>query len=201
VAASKLARASAENHSSEFFGGKGGVEEAARQNATAEPNESNPTRRSDIFVAIQAGGFAQDAELFAASRSERVAGVQDPDDRSEAQLAFAVHLHDPVHGLAFSAVSQPLPQQWISWLDNLAGVPDAPSTYMPDAIREIVDAGGLDPREWVAEWVEESLALAVGTVAQRYVARRMGVGEGGFGKGKAKEGAVDAGAGEVARAM
>jgi hypothetical protein len=29
----------------------------------------------------------------------------------------------------------------------------------------------------VAEWLEESLSLAVGVVAQRYVARRMGVGE------------------------
>jgi hypothetical protein len=37
--------------------------------------------------------------------------------------------------------------------------------------------GGVDPRDWVAEWLEESLSLAVGVVAQRYVARRMGVGE------------------------
>ena len=63
---------------------------------------------------------------------------------------------------------------------------------------------GVDPREWVAEWVEETLSLAAGVVAQRYVARRMGVGEGGVGKGKMRAeqaSTVESGAGEAARAM
>ncbi|KAL2270742.1 hypothetical protein VTJ83DRAFT_113 [Remersonia thermophila] len=49
--------------------------------------------------------------------------------------------------------------------------------HVPPEIREILESGGVDPREWAAEWVEEALGLAVGVVAQRYVARRMGVGE------------------------
>ncbi len=48
---------------------------------------------------------------------------------------------------------------------------------IPEEIREIVESGGVDPREWVAEWIEEVLTLSVGIVAQRCVARRMGVGE------------------------
>lgn len=72
---------------------------------------------------------------------------------------------------------------------------------MPEEIREIVEAGGVDPREWVAEWVEEVLGLAVGVLAQRYVARRMGVGEGGIGRGKARmEEVLGDGGGEAARA-
>lgn len=83
---------------------------------------------------------------------------------------------------------------------------------VPDEIRDIVEAGGVDPREWVAEWLEESLELAVGVVAQRYVARRMGVGEGGggaaageehhgLGKGKQRmDVLVEENAGEAARA-
>lgn len=43
--------------------------------------------------------------------------------------------------------------------------------------------GAVDPREWIAEWMEETIALAVGIIAQRYVSKRMGVGE-GLGKGK-----------------
>lgn len=72
---------------------------------------------------------------------------------------------------------------------------------LPDDIREIVEAGGIDPREWVAEWLEETLTLAVSVVAQRYVARRMGVGAGSIGRGKRPVDEVLAdNAGEAARA-
>lgn len=72
---------------------------------------------------------------------------------------------------------------------------------MPEEIREIVESGGIDPREWVAEWVEETLGLSVSVLAQRYIARRMGVGEGGIGRGKARmEEVVEDGGGEAARA-
>ena len=57
---------------------------------------------------------------------------------------------------------------------------------------------GVDPREWVAEWMEETLSLAIGNIAQRYVARRMGVGEGGIGRGKQREELIS---GEAARAL
>lgn len=79
-----------------------------------------------------------------------------------------------------------------------------PQSVVPEEIQEIVETGGVDPREWVAEWVEETLSLAMGIVAQRYVARRMGVGEGGVGKGKMRAeqaSAVESGAGEAARAL
>ena len=79
---------------------------------------------------------------------------------------------------------------------------------LPESIAEIIESGGVDPREWVAEWIEETLTLGVGVVAQRYVARRMGIGEGGVGKGKGKmkvdRGAsemVESGGGEAARAI
>ncbi|CAK7234264.1 hypothetical protein SBRCBS47491_008890 [Sporothrix bragantina] len=72
---------------------------------------------------------------------------------------------------------------------------------LPDDIRAIVDSGGVDPREWVGEWVEETLSLAVGVVAQRYVAHRMGVGAGSIGRGKRPADEILAdGAGEAARA-
>lgn len=72
---------------------------------------------------------------------------------------FIVYLHDPVHELSFITRSQSFPLIWATWLDT-----DEPI------------AGQVDPREWLAEWVEEGLGLAVGVVAQRYVASRMAVG-------------------------
>lgn len=187
----KLARASAEAYAQEFFAERGGVEEAAKQ-ATETLNESNPTRKSDIFLAIQA--IIHEAEHFGESPKEE-SGVVEPAGTEEL-VTFAIYLHDPIHSITFSGLSQAVPLKWTAWLENLA-----PSEGLPDDIREILDSGGLDPREWVAEWIEEVLAVGVGIVAQKYVARRMGVGEGGFGRGKAREAPVEAGAGELARAM
>lgn len=102
-----------------------------------------------------------------------------------------------------------MPARWAKWLDAPAPLTpksteeDQPAdpSELPDEIRDIVDSGGVDPREWVAEWIEELLSLSVGVVAQRYVARRMGVGEGGLGRGKKRvEELIDDNAGEAARA-
>lgn len=224
VEGTKLARASAEAYATEYFSSRGGVEEAAKQ-ATAVLSESNPVRNSDIFLALQAVSQTASQDLFRAGPTapeksktdEGEGGVVEVAAADDEELAFAIYLHDPVHGIAFHTISQTIPQKWIDWLD--AAVPDpavvdgesegdnnrnVPRVTVPEAIAEIIESGGVDPREWVAEWLEESLSLSVGVVAQRYVARRMGVGEGGFGKGKMraeKVSTVDSGAGEAARAL
>lgn len=213
VEASKLARASAESYATEFYSSRGGIEEAAKQ-ATEVISESNPVRSSDIFLSIQAVSQTTSKELFQAGASgekEPPTGAVEADELEE-EIAFALYLHDPVHGIAFHTISQAVPQKWIEWLDASAPGPEDPNAedanvprvVVPEAIAEIIESGGVDPREWVAEWVEETLSLGVGVVAQRYVARRMGVGEGGIGKGKMRAeqaSALDSGAGEAARAL
>jgi hypothetical protein len=213
IEASKLARASAESYATEYFSTRGGIEEAAKQ-ASEDLSESNPVRSSDIFLAIQAISQTVSAELFQAGASAEKAetpGVVAAPEADE-EIAFALYLHDPVHGIAFHTISQPVPAKWIEWLDASAPAAenpfsddgDVPRAVVPEAIADIIEAGGVDPREWVAEWIEETLSLAAGVVAQRYVARRMGVGEGGVGKGKMRAeqaSTVDSGAGEAARAM
>ncbi|KAJ5444221.1 uncharacterized protein N7458_008093 [Penicillium daleae] len=212
IEGSKLARASAESYATEYFSTRGGIEEAAKQ-ASEDLSESNPVRSSDIFIAIQAISQTVSADLFQAGASGEKAdtpGVVDPPEADE-EIVFALYLHDPVHGIAFHTISQSVPAKWIEWLDASAPVSEDPDSdedlsraVVPEAIAEIVESGGVDPREWVAEWVQETLSLAAGVVAQRYVARRMGVGEGGVGKGKMRAeqaSTVESGAGEAARAM
>lgn len=199
VEGTKLARVSAESYASEFFAARGGVEEAAKQ-ATQVLSDTNPVRSSDIFLAIQAISFPSQDNLFSTSSSEEKSQVQEQKDDDE-QVAFAVYLHDPIHGISFKAISQSFPAKWAEWLDAPVN-PNAEDEDMqlPTEIREIIATGGVDPREWVSEWMEETINLSVGIVAQRYVARRMGVGEGGLGRGKAREAIVEAGGGEAARA-
>jgi hypothetical protein len=207
----KLCRAGAESYASEYFAAHDGLEQA-KQRATESVSESNPVRTSDLFLAVQAISTDGDKTLFArtasAEKEKESATVQNQEETDEL-ICFAIFILDPVHEIEYSTVSQAIPAKWIRWLDAPTPLTPRsgddgemiPSTMIPEDIKEILDSGGVDPREWVAEWIEEVLDLAVGVVAQRYVARRMGVGEGGLGRGKRRvEELVNEGAGEAARA-
>ena len=211
VEGTKLCRANAEGFASEYFASRGGIEEARRL-ATEPLSEDNPVRTSDLFLAVQAVGITADGALFArgsAAEKEKEEAVVQSQAASDEQVLFAVFILDPVHEIEFPALSQAFPARWARWLDASSPLTptsdnddesDVPSST-PEEIREIIETGGVDPREWVSEWVEEALGLAVGIVAQRYVARRMGVGEGGIGRGKKRmEEVVGEGGGETARA-
>jgi hypothetical protein len=220
VEGTKLVRASAEAYSTEFFTAHGGLELAA-QKATENISESNPTRSSDIFLAVQAISHDAATDLFQGpTKGTDEGAVAEEDNKADELVSFAIYLHDPVHSITFYTLSQSLPAKWVKWLDApspmtpasstspshqkntfFSGEEETPNANLPEEIAEILDSGGVDPREWVAEWVEETLSLSVGVVAQRYVARRMGVGEGGIGRGRARvEEVLGDGGGEAARA-
>ncbi|KAK4234256.1 maintenance of telomere capping protein 1 [Achaetomium macrosporum] len=216
VEGTKLCRANAEGYAADFFAAHGGIEEAKRR-AHEIVSESNPVRSSDLFLSVQAINVPADKDkdraLFTGSTAEgkeKAASVVAQDEEEEDEVCFAVFILDPVHEIQYATVSQRVPARWIRWLDAPA-TPLTPASgdeefqaefgRVPEEIREIIESGGVDPREWVAEWVEEALGLAVGVVAQRYVARRMGVGEGGLGKAKQKvESVLEDGGNEAARA-
>ncbi|KAL2139010.1 hypothetical protein VTI28DRAFT_5891 [Corynascus sepedonium] len=213
VEGTKLCRANAEGYAADYFAAHGGIEQA-KQRAAEPVSESNPVRSSDIFLSVQAVRVQPDKTLFAGStaveKEKETSVVAEEDEDAEGEVCFAVFILDPVHEIQYATVSQRVPVKWIRWLDAPA-TPATPASgddefqaefgLVPEEIREIVESGGVDPREWVAEWVEEALGLSVGVVAQKYVARRMGVGEGGIGKGKQKvESVMEAGGNEVARA-
>lgn len=218
VEGTKLCRANAEGYAADYFAAHGGIE-TARQRALEPLSESNPVRSSDLFMSVQAVKVPTDksssAALFAGSAAEEKEKadsiVAEEQEDAEGEVCFAVFILDPVHEIQYATVSQRVPARWIRWLDAPA-TPLTPASgdddefqaefgLVPDEVREIIESGGVDPREWVAEWVEEALSLAVGVVAQRYVARRMGVGEGGIGKGKQKvESVLEDGGNEAARA-
>lgn len=79
-------------------------------------------------------------------------------------FAYVLYLIDPVHNLEFSAISQGFPTEWLKWQDDQEEVADA-----------------------VGEWMEDGLRLTVACVAQGYVAKRMGIGEGRRREEKGKE--------------
>ena len=207
----KLSKASAESYANEYYAVRGGLEEAAKQ-ATEVLSESNPTRSSDIFLAFQAVTHSSLSEVSAIAPDTQKSGQEQGQesekekgkDADDELLTFAIYLHDPVHGITYSTLTQPLPAQWTSWLDTTpTSESESLDSGLPEEIAPIILSGGVDPREWVAEWIEEVLALGVGVMAQRYVARRMGVGigTGGLGAGRKRYEVEDSGAGEGARVV
>ncbi|KAJ3491661.1 hypothetical protein NLG97_g5554 [Lecanicillium saksenae] len=205
----KLCRANAEGYAEEYFSANGGVEQA-KTRATEDLSESNPVRTSDLFLAIQAIETDDDGTLFARTASAEK-DKEDKQDKEEekSNISFAIFILDPIHKIEYATVSQSIPTKWTRWLDT--ATPLTPKSgdeeqadadlSIPAEIRDIIDSGAVDPREWVAEWIEETLSLSIGVVAQRYVARRMGVGEDSLGKAKRKmEELVYENAGEAARA-
>lgn len=221
VEGTKLVRVSAESYATEHFTAHGGLE-LAMQRATEDLSESNPVRSSDIFLAVQAINHDAATDLFQGppkdNSNENVVEGEEKDEL----VSFAIYLFDPVHSITFSTISQSIPARWTRWLDAASLVTPSSSAsasgdkksgffnqdaeriidpQLPEEIAEIIESGAVDPREWVAEWIEEILSTGVGVLAQRYVARRMGVGEGGLGKGKARmEEVLGDGGGEAARA-
>ncbi|KAL9013601.1 MAG: hypothetical protein Q9173_001718 [Seirophora scorigena] len=197
VEGTKLSKVSAESYAGDFYTARGGVEKAAQQ-ATEVLNESNPVRSSDIFLSIQAIEHQANKEMFGEPPKETSnTGMVDPDEEPDDLIAFAIYLHDPIHGITFNTLTQTMPQKWVEWLDASVQPSEGSESKLPPEIAEIVESGGVDPREWAAEWIEETLSLGVGIVAQRYVARRMGVGLGGIGKGKARQQALESGGGAL----
>ncbi|KAH6669649.1 maintenance of telomere capping protein 1 [Plectosphaerella plurivora] len=209
VEGTKLCRAAADGYAEEYFAAHGGIGEA-KIRATESLSESNPVRSSDLFLAVQAITVDADKDLFVrAAAAPSAVKEAEADAPADELVCFAILVLDPVHEIEYSAVSQSIPAQWVRWLDAsnpLTPVSaDEPSQQqpasIPDEIQEIIDNGGVDPREWAAEWIEETLGLAIGGVAQRYVSRRMGVSDGGIGRGKRRvEELVQDNAGEAARA-
>lgn len=209
VEGTKLCRVSAEAFAKEYFHSHGGVEEAARR-ATEELSQSVPVRSSDIFLAIQAISYSERSDLFGGTSTSSDDTAEKKDEAGDELIAFAIYLHDPVHSITYSTLSQPFPSKWVSWLDVPASQTREPSStgkdgsyapYYPADIAQIIEEGGVDPREWAAGHIEQAIGLAIGIVAQRYVAKRMGVGEGQTHHvRRANEGVMADGGGEAARA-
>lgn len=75
-------------------------------------------------------------------------------------LYFIVYLADHQHKIELMTASQTFPAKWAEILDESAGTGTGTTA---------------DTREWILEWVESGLQLAVGVVAQKYVFMRMGL--------------------------
>lgn len=223
VEGTKLAKVSTESYAAEFYSTRGGIEKAAER-AAQSATDSNPSRSSDIFLGIQAISQSDEVGLFGGPAQQ---SLPEPESESDELALFAIYLYDPVHSITFRTVTQAFPLRWVEWLDTptkksdsaVAGMSGSQElgtesvprrsgegapplhSHLHEDIAAIIRDGGVDPREWIAEWIEEVLSLGIGVVSQRYVAKRMGVGDGGIVRVRAPDCTLESGGGEAAKAI
>ncbi|KAL6877106.1 maintenance of telomere capping protein 1 [Trichoderma novae-zelandiae] len=188
VEGTKLCRVNAESYASEYFAAEGGIE-AVKTKARSGVTEPGSVRTSHVFLSVQAIVTDQDKTLFgrtaaAAREKKESSGPDEEEEENEDEFRFAIFIVDPVHEIEYATISQPIPAKWARWLEAPSpltpqsgdDVPGSLRSRVPEDIRSLVEEGELDPREWVAGWIKDSLTLSAGIVAQWYVARRMQVG-------------------------
>ncbi|CAA22862.1 Golgi protein, associated with COP vesicles (predicted), DUF5427 [Schizosaccharomyces pombe] len=90
--------------------------------------------------------------------------IKNKEVSDDEQLCFLIHLNDTNHNLEFSTTSQPLPLEWQRWAVD------------PRYIK-LFGSNAILPNEWVTEWVEQSISVAAGIVAQMYTSKRMALGD------------------------
>lgn len=183
VEGTKLCRVNAESFATEYFASQGGIE-AVRAEARSGDGEPGAIRTSDLFLSVQAIVTDQDKTLFGRTAAEEKEKKEsdEAEEENEEEFRFAIFIVDPVHEIEYATISQPFPAKWARWLEAPrpmtpeSGDEESLHNRVHEDIRSVVETGELDPREWVAGWVKDSLSLSVGIVAQWYVARRMQVG-------------------------
>ncbi|EHK39931.1 hypothetical protein TRIATDRAFT_152830 [Trichoderma atroviride IMI 206040] len=183
VEGTKLCRVNAESFATEYFASRGGID-AVRAEARSGDGEPGAIRTSDLFLSVQAIVTDQDKTLFGRTAAEEKEKKEsdEAEEENEEEFRFAIFIVDPVHEIEYATISQPFPAKWARWLEAPrpmtpeSGDEESLHNRVHEDIRSVVETGELDPREWVAGWVKDSLSLSVGIVAQWYVARRMQVG-------------------------
>lgn len=133
---------------------EGSLSGEAKQQEIKKPDI--PVHVSNICLGIQACLFT--SSFYA----DTIATTSTGSENDEKLVCFIVYLVDPDHDLKFVTQSQSFPLVWHEWQSDA----ELDQQFSENAIR---------PSRWIAEWFEDALALAVGVVAQRYVAARMGL--------------------------
>lgn len=83
------------------------------------------------------------------------------DSTSSESFHFLVILKDTTNDISILTRSQAFPIKWSHWLDG-------------SSVDVNEEDEGVDPAEWVKNWIYDGIGLSMGILAQSYVVKRMG---------------------------
>lgn len=135
---------------------------ALAESKSEDAEEEVKFNRSDIFLAIQ--------PVTTRLEDKPPSKVDDAEDGSDEvvidalnseSFSFIVIMRDISNKVTISSKTQAFPYKWFKWLNGNVG-------------NEFEALEGIDPREWVNDWIKDGLGLTFGVMAQEYVIKRMG---------------------------
>lgn len=135
----------------------------------------------DIFISIIAI-TPETAHTSSNDDKDTVIDASQPNN-----FSFTIILKDITNDITVTARSQGFPSKWIKWIEEdsketsidddatetEAEVKNEKSSQENNAEEEDEEEESINKSEWVQNWIDEGLSLALGTVAQNYVLERM----------------------------
>ncbi|CUS24632.1 LAQU0S18e00716g1_1 [Lachancea quebecensis] len=168
----KLAFANLNNAIKLFTEAKDELAKQRFETGSAEENEKELTI-SDVFISILP---------ISVPEKHKSPEIATTDSSHPGNFAFTIVLKDVSNDFTSITRSQGFPQRWADWLEGTSELKSKQDAIQDrESKRDTAeradsadDSEGIDPSDWVKEWVEDGLSLAFGVVAQNYVIDRMG---------------------------
>ncbi|KAM3161648.1 Maintenance of telomere capping protein 1 [Lachancea thermotolerans] len=168
----KLAFANLNNAIKLFTEAKDELAKQRFETVSAEEGEKE-LAISDVFISILP---------ISVPEKHKNPEIATTDSSHPGNFAFTIVLKDISNDFTSITRSQGFPQRWADWLEGTSELKSKQDAIQDrESKRDAVertdsadDAEGIDPSDWVKEWVEDGLSLAFGVVAQNYVIDRMG---------------------------
>lgn len=129
-----------------------------------EEDKEEEITQSNIFISIQPVSTKIDQGKEQDKEDNRIV----IESNNEESFSFIIILKDISNDITIITKSQPMPLRWAQWLDG-------EKLKSLEASEEQEEEESVDPKEWVKDWIKQSLNLSIGVLAQEYVIKRMGV--------------------------
>lgn len=137
-------------------------------------NKNNNSRRiTKIYIGVLACATQTHKDNINSEESDTII----IDSYSPQSFTFTAILRDVTHDLTFINRSQPFPLKWAKWLDGSAVKDEKKGEEEEkeegDNTTATSEDEGIDPSEWVVDWVNRGLDMTFGILSQSYIIKRM----------------------------
>ncbi|EMG47553.1 hypothetical protein G210_2056 [Candida maltosa Xu316] len=139
----------------------------SKQEEQSQPLEEEEISQSNIFISIQPVTTRLDEK----ETTEEEDGKDNRiiiETNNNNSFSFIIILKDLTNNITILTKTQPMPLRWAQWLDG-------EKLKFGEEEQEEDLSESIDPKEWVKDWIRQSLNLSIGILAQEYVIKRMGV--------------------------
>ncbi|KAK6199943.1 maintenance of telomere capping protein 1 [Scheffersomyces amazonensis] len=154
-----------------------------------EEQRARHLKRSNIFISIQP--ITSKIEGSGDNKQNQDAADDDDDDKAiliesnnADSFSFTIILKDVTNNITIITKTQPFPLKWAKWLDGEdrdvfknegEGEGEGEGEQDENNTENLPEDLGIDPSEWVKDWIKQGLNLSFSVLTQEYIIKRMGI--------------------------